>query len=147
MDNGLPAMADNEHNQQDRILTLRQGWTLPTDPNKTVFVIFLFSGIGGALVALRHHGYHVVQVAFSEIDEACRRVMAARYPQAINLGDVREINLDRFKRLFQDWSKEFKLVLFDDTGSPCQGFTFLSAQRKGLLDVRSELSGGCRQQS
>ena len=90
------------------------------------------------MVALRYHGYHVAHVAYAENDASCLRILRAHFPRATELGPVEGIQMSRFKRWFQDWSKEFDIALFD-SGSPCQGFTMLSAERKGLEDSRSEL--------
>ena len=117
---------------------MAETWSRPPQIGKRVLVISFFTGIGGALVALRYHGYHIVQVAYSEVDKSCLKVLRAHFPRAVELGAVEGVKLARFKRWFQDWSKDFDVVLFD-TGSPCQGFTLLSAQRLGLEDYRSEL--------
>ena len=64
----------------DAFITVEQWTRLPVDVHKSVFVISYFTGIAGALVALKYKGYHVVHVAYSETDEQCLRVLRARFP-------------------------------------------------------------------
>ena len=119
-------------------LTVEQWTKLPVDAAKSVFVISYFTGIAGAVVALRYNGYQVVHIAYSETDPDCLSVLRTRFPRATSLGDCTKIDHRRFKRWMMDWSRDFRMLLFD-SGSPCQGFTLLSAERKGLDDERSAL--------
>ena len=119
-------------------LTVEQWTKLPVDATKSVFVLSYFTGIAGAGVALRYGGCQAVHNAYSEMDPDCLSVLRTRFSRATSLEDCTNIGHRRFKRWMQVWAKDFQLLLFD-SGSPCQGFTLLSAERKGLDDERSAL--------
>ena len=73
--------------------------------------ISLFSGIEAASCALDGMGWEAV--AFSEIDPFPSAVLAARYPDVPNLGDITKI----------DWSPYHGSVDLVVGGSPCQSFS------------------------
>jgi DNA (cytosine-5)-methyltransferase 1 len=54
-------------------------------------VLDLFSGIGGFSLGLERIPGAFRTIAFAEIDPYCRRVLAARWPDVPNLGDVRGV--------------------------------------------------------
>lgn len=88
--------------------------------------ISLFSGIEAATVAWEPLGWE--PVAFAEIEPFPSAVLAARWPDVPNLGDVTKV----------DWSQyrgECDLVI---GGSPCQSFS-IAGLRKGLADPRGNL--------
>ena len=95
---------------EQHILAIGECWGTPPVRGKRVFVVSCFTGIGGALVALRFHGYHVVHVAYSEKDASCLRILRKHFPRATELGPCENVQTTRW---FQDWAKEFDLVLFD----------------------------------
>lgn len=81
--------------------------------------ISLFSGIEAASVAWEPLGWE--PVAFSEIEPFPNAVLAERYPNVPNLGDITKV----------DWSKyegEADVVI---GGSPCQSFS-VAGKREGL---------------
>lgn len=88
--------------------------------------VSLFSGIEAASVAWRPLGWE--PVAFAEVDEFCCELLAKRYPDVPNLGDVSNI----------DWSSYAGAVDLIVGGSPCQAFS-VAGNRKGLMDDRSAL--------
>lgn len=81
--------------------------------------ISLFSGIEAVSCAL--NGMEWEPVAFSEIDPFPSAVLAARYPQVPNLGDITKI----------DWTDYVGSADVVWGGSPCQSFS-LAGNRLGL---------------
>ncbi len=87
--------------------------------------ISLFSGIEAASVAWEPLGWE--PVAFSEIDPFPCAVLAHRFPNVPNLGDICEI----------DWSPYHGAVDVVIGGSPCQSFSI--AGGRASLDGESRL--------
>lgn len=81
--------------------------------------ISIFSGIEAATVAWEQLGW--TPVAFAEIDAFPSAVLAARYPDVPNLGDVTKV----------DWSPYRGAVDLVVGGSPCQSFS-IAGKREGL---------------
>ena len=81
--------------------------------------VSLFSGIEAASVAWDGLGWE--PVAFSEIDAFPSAVLAHRYPDIPNLGDITQIKWKRFR-------DKVDLVV---GGSPCQSFS-IAGKREGL---------------
>lgn len=88
--------------------------------------ISLFSGIEAASVAWEPLGWE--PVAFSEIEPFPCAVLAERFPDVPNLGDVNDI----------DWSDYVGAVDLIVGGSPCQAFS-VAGRRRGLMDERGRL--------
>lgn len=88
--------------------------------------ISLFSGIEAASVAWEPLGWE--PVAFAEIEPFCCDLLAARFPNVPNLGDVSKV----------DWTPYEGMVDVIIGGSPCQAFS-IAGQRKGLMDERGML--------
>ena len=88
--------------------------------------VSLFSGIEAASVAWKNLGWD--PVAFSEVDPFCCKLLAERFPEVPNLGDIREIK----------W-KELDLGAVDLVvgGSPCQSFSIAGGRES--LDGESRL--------
>lgn len=92
--------------------------------------ISLCSGIEAASVAWNPLGWE--PVAFAEIEPYPAAVLAHRFPDVPNLGDVTQV----------DWSEYHgaaDLVVF---GSPCQSYS-VAGLRQGLDDPRGQLMLGC----
>lgn len=87
--------------------------------------VSLFSGIEAASVAWQPLGWELM--ALAEIEPFPCAVLAARFPDVPNLGDVSKI----------DWSC-FGAVDVVVGGSPCQAFS-VAGRRRGLLDERGQL--------
>lgn len=81
--------------------------------------ISLFSGIEAATVAWEPLGWE--PVAFCEIDDFPSAVLAHRFPNVPNLGDITKV----------DWSDYVGSVDLIVGGSPCQSFS-ISGKREGL---------------
>lgn len=88
--------------------------------------ISLFSGIEAASVAWMPLGWEAV--AFAEIEPFPCQVLAHRFPNVPNLGDVTKV----------DWRKYRGKCDLIIGGSPCQSFS-IAGLRKGLADPRGNL--------
>jgi len=86
----------------------------------------VFSGIEAFSVAVQSLDFKAV--AFSEIEDFPSRVLAHRYPDVPNLGDMMKIDTGKLGRV--DW-----LV----GGAPCQSFS-VAGLRQGLADARGNLT-------
>lgn len=86
----------------------------------------LFSGIEAASVAWGPLGWE--PIAFAEIEPFPSAVLAARFPDVPNLGDVTKV----------DWSQYAGTVDVLVGGSPCQAFS-TAGKRGGLMDARGRL--------
>lgn len=81
--------------------------------------VSLFSGIEAATVAWEPLGWE--PVCFAEFDEFPSAVLAERYPEVPNVGDVTKAN----------WKKYRNKVDLVVGGSPCQSFS-IAGKREGL---------------
>ena len=88
--------------------------------------ISLFSGVEAATLAWEPLGWE--PVAFAEIEPFPSAVLAHRWPDVPNLGDVTQV----------DWSKYRGTVDLVVGGSPCQAFS-VAGKREGLMDERGQL--------
>ena len=88
----------------------------------------LFSGIEATTLAF--HSLNYEPVAFAEIEPFCCGLLAYRFPDIPNLGDVTRINEEKIRQLGR-----IDLVVF---GSPCQDLS-VAGLRKGLAGERSGL--------
>ena len=87
----------------------------------------LFSGIESASVAWQPLGWDAV--GFAEIDPFCCKVLATRFTEVKNYGDVRNITKDTI-------TEHFDLIV---GGSPCQNFS-VAGTREGLGGIHSCLA-------
>lgn len=88
--------------------------------------ISLFSGVEAASLAWEPLGWE--PVAFAEIEPFPSAVLAHRWPDVPNLGDVTKV----------DWSEYRGTVDLVVGGSPCQAFS-VAGKREGLMDARGQL--------
>lgn len=87
-------------------------------------VLSLFSGIGGIDLGLEAHGCKTT--AYSEIDPYASKIMAKRFPDAVNLGDITTI----------DWSEAHERFGGFDIicgGFPCQDIS-LAGKGAGIAE-------------
>ena len=87
----------------------------------------LFSGIEAASVAWHPLGW--TPVAFAEVEPFPSAVLAKRFPDVPNLGDVTK---------FKEWNIDGSIDLIVG-GSPCQSFS-VAGLRKGMDDPRGNLA-------
>lgn len=90
---------------------------------ETITVGSLFSGIGGIDLGLERAGMSVVWN--SEIDPYACEVLKKHWPNVPNLGDIKGI----------DWRTVPKVDVIAG-GYPCQPFSNIRRDRKGILDER-----------
>lgn len=88
----------------------------------------LFSGIEAASVAWEPLGWE--PVAFCEVDEFASAVLAHRYPDVPNLGDITKVDWKKFK-------EEYGAIDTLVGGSPCTSFSI--AGGRASLDGQSRL--------
>ena len=81
-------------------------------------VLSLFDGLGGCRIALEKAGIKVNNYYSSEINKNSIKISSHRYPDIINLGDVRNINESMFKH---------KIDLIT-AGSPCQDLSIAGSK-------------------
>lgn len=91
--------------------------------------VSLFSGVEAATLAWEQLGWE--PVAFCEVDEFPSAVLAERWPEVSNLGDICKVDWGKFK-------EEHGAVDIVVGGSPCQAFS-IAGGRGGLLDQRGQL--------
>lgn len=84
--------------------------------------VSLFSGVEAATVAWSRLGWE--PLAFAEVDEFPSAVLAHRFPNVPNLGDVREID-------WKEFHEKHGAVDVLVGGSPCQSFS-IAGGREGL---------------
>jgi DNA (cytosine-5)-methyltransferase 1 len=88
----------------------------------------LFSGIGGFHRGFEEASWEFDWVGFSEIDKYAKETYSKHFPQAVDLGDVRTINIDSIPN-------EITVCTF---GFPCQDLS-IAGKRRGLEASRSSL--------
>ena len=86
------------------------------------------SGIESASVAWHDLGF--TPVGFSEIEPFPCRVLAERFPNVLNFGDMTK---------FKEWDVDGKTISLLVGGTPCQSFS-VAGLRKGLEDPRGNLA-------
>lgn len=92
--------------------------------------ISTFSGIEAASVAWEGLGWE--PICFSEIDEFPSAVLAHRYPDVPNLGDITKVD---WKGVVETYGRPDVLV----GGSPCQSFSIAAGASRTSLDGKSNL--------
>ena len=98
---------------------------------EAINVLSLFDGISCGQVALERAGIPVKNYYASEIDLNCIKITQKNYPNTIQLGDVRNLNIPNL--IFPQVDEHFDLLI---GGSPCQDLS-IAGSRKGLDGSRS----------
>lgn len=88
---------------------------------KSIVILDLFAGYGGAELSAKHAGIKVKKSYISEINESALKVLRKHYPNAVFVGDVRNLR-----------AKDFIDVDLITAGSPCQSFSFCG-KKKGMV--------------
>lgn len=91
---------------------------------RPIRVLSLFDGMSCGQIALRDLGFPVEKYYASEIDKFAIAQTQLNFPDTVQLGDVRNIDVDKLC----DEVGEFDLLL---AGSPCQSFSF-AGKRVGM---------------
>lgn len=91
---------------------------------RPIRVLSLFDGMSCGQIALRDLGFPVEKYYASEIDKFAIQQTQLNFPDTVQLGDVRNIDVDKLC----DEVGEFDLLL---AGSPCQSFSF-AGKRVGM---------------
>lgn len=101
--------------------------------------ISLFNGMGCLWVALEKAGIQTSQKISSEIDKNAIKANDSLYPDTIQVGDVRKIEVvkDKNGKPIQLKTEKGIIDLLDDEiilggGSPCQSFSF-AGKMKGMV--------------
>lgn len=98
-----------------------------TADNNGLTFISMFSGIEAASVAFGPLGWRAI--CFAEIDKKASALLAYRYPDTPNVGDMSK----------HDWSQYRGKVDIVCGGPPCQAFS-VAGMRRGMEDDRGNLS-------
>lgn len=88
---------------------------------KSIVLLDLFAGYGGAELSAKHAGVKVKKSYISEINPSALKVLRNHYPDAMFVGDVRNLR-----------AKDFIDVNLITAGSPCQSFSFCG-KKKGMV--------------
>jgi DNA (cytosine-5)-methyltransferase 1 len=113
--------------------------------NSRLIYIDLFSGVGGFALGAYRAGLRFDRHYFSEIDPYASRVYQKRFPDAVPLGDIREIDGAELRR---KWSGNEKVIM--SGGFPCQDISVagkgagLDGSRSGLWFEYARLISGIR---
>lgn len=95
---------------------------------KGINVLSLFDGMSCGRIALERVGIKVNNYLASEIKKTAIRCSLDNYPTIIHLGDITKINILNLPKI--------DLLI---GGSPCQDFSRLKVEGKGLLGEKSKL--------
>lgn len=95
--------------------------------NDTITVLSLFDGLGGARVAIDNLGIDCLYYA-SEVEDYPIQIAQKNYPDNIQLGDVRNVNVSELPHI--------DLLI---GGSPCQDLSIAKRGREGLGGKDSSL--------
>lgn len=88
---------------------------------KGIVILDLFAGYGGAELSAKFAGIKVQKSYISEINKSALKVLKKHFPNAIFVGDVRNLK-----------AEDFTDVVIICAGSPCQCFSF-AGKRKGMV--------------
>ena len=92
-----------------------------------MIILSLFDGIGCSRIALERSGIKIDKYFSSEVDKSCLDLTRQRFPENIELGDIKNINPKKLPKI--------DLII---GGSPCQDLSN-AFKGKGLKGARSSL--------
>ena len=92
-------------------------------------VLSLFDGMSCGQIALERAGIKVDNYFASEIDKHAIQVTMHNYPNTIQLGDVRNIDLSKLPKI--------DLLI---GGSPCQSFSFVGKREGMATECKQEIT-------
>ena len=124
------------------VLAIEEGLDAPpieevnVDGPQVVVAIDFFAGIGGLSRALQLADVKVAHLLVVENDPACRRLNAVRWPGCELMSDI-QVTKKELEKAIRGVPGLTGVIA--GGGSPCQGFSQLSANRKHLEDPRSKL--------
>ena len=95
---------------------------------KSVTILDLFAGYGGAELSFKYAGIDVKKSYISEINPSALRVLEHHYPNAIFVGDVRNLN-----------PMQFLDIDFICAGSPCQDLSICGFKEGMITDKNKEI--------
>eukprot|EP00438_Fugacium_kawagutii_P024240 Skav223101 [mRNA] locus=scaffold419:604151:608290:+ [translate_table: standard] len=107
------------------------------DKTQKVVVFDFFAGVGGLSRALEMAKVPVVRHVAVEKDKGCRRLYATRWPGAELWSDIEKVRRKDIEKVLR--SSPGVTGVVGAGGSPCQGLSKLSVNRKHLQDERSAL--------
>eukprot|EP00435_Cladocopium_sp_Y103_P064819 s1365_g26.t1 len=102
-----------------------------------ILVVDLFAGIGGLEIALEKAGVKIHHSIMVEKDVYCRTLLRRKYPSSDFCSDIRKFNEGLLKKALDKVPGITGILV--GGGSPCQGLSQLSSERKHLEDERSGL--------
>lgn len=104
-----------------------------------MIVLSLFDGMSGGQIALERVGIKVTKYFAAEIKKHAIKVTMNNYPNTIQIGDVTKIHYEN--RVLYTEKGNYKMDKIDLLigGSPCQDFSLLKANGKGLRGEKSKL--------
>eukprot|EP00435_Cladocopium_sp_Y103_P007646 s5330_g2.t1 len=102
-----------------------------------ILVVDLFAGIGGLEIALEKAGVKVHHSIMVEKDVYCRTLLRRKFPGSDFCSDIRKFNEGLLKKALDKVPGITGILV--GGGSPCQGLSQLSSERKHLDDERSGL--------
>ena len=107
------------------------------DTPQVILVFDFFAGIGGLSRALQLAKVKVDRLVVVEKDPDCRRLNAVRWPGCDVWSDIEKLGKKDIERMMRSVPGITGVVAAG--GSPCQGLSKLSCDRKHLEDPRSKL--------
>lgn len=104
---------------------------------ESTMILSLFNGIGGAFRCYDIIGVEPGVLVSCEIEAAAVRVVSRRWPQAIQVGDIRDIN----ESMVRGWLFQFPglLAIHLWAGFPCVDLSSVKFGRKNLRGTESSL--------
>ena len=125
------------------VLAIEEGLDAPpveevnVDGPQVVLAIDFFAGIGGLSRALQLADVKVAHLLVVENDPDCRRLNAVRWPGCELMSDIKKITKKELEKVIRGVPDLTGVIA--GGGSPCQGLSQLSANRRHLEDPRSKL--------